>query len=515
MNRSIKPIVSMKTSSSTDSRTTTPENLISIGSWQLTLSQIAAVVIVCAITGSLSGLWVPLGISAEADAVDYRIPLIQWIIRHRTYPNWAWSGVDDYPMLGELLMLPLYAIKSSWARLVPILAYLSTGLMGGLLYRQINRRHSRSGFLLAIAWTLSLRTLAIQSNLLMVDNLASLLILGALLFLIGNNEKIAGTFAAFALATRYSALPAFAALISVSCFLTVRRKGEIKQVGIFLLISSFGILPFALRNLFINGNPFFPLFQSVFGPTDVQILNRYDHYGRGTGILDLIRLPWDLLITNEFGKNLFDYTLGRIFILQTAVVGFLAFKNRKCLYNLVTRIQLRASYQALALFTCLHILTWFYSAQQLRFLVPSIIILQLGLFVICHRFLNSRALAILTLTAALSIASAHKETILVAIGTRKLTFFEKRKEDAQACFSRLPQISTPIGHSSRDGTLGFLNHDFAFVGAHPYAIAYKNWEKEWPDLIYPGPNFHFDNEPGFSGYQPWPVQNPCVFRRSS
>jgi hypothetical protein len=58
---------------------------------------------------ALPAVLLPLGLRAEADAVDYRVPMLQWMLRHRTLPSWPWTPIDNYPMLGELLMLPLRA----------------------------------------------------------------------------------------------------------------------------------------------------------------------------------------------------------------------------------------------------------------------------------------------------------------------------------------------------------------------------------------------------------------------
>lgn len=57
-------------------------------------------VVVFSVILAMPAFTIPLGLPPEGDAVDYRVPLIKWIIRHHSYPNWSWSLVDDYPSLG-------------------------------------------------------------------------------------------------------------------------------------------------------------------------------------------------------------------------------------------------------------------------------------------------------------------------------------------------------------------------------------------------------------------------------
>ncbi len=218
---------------------------------QLILLWSAKFAVIFALLGALPAVLIPLGLPPEGDALDYRIPIIKWIIRHGVYPNWTWSNVDDYPMLLELLMVPLYQIHPALVRLIPIIGYGLFGFFGGKLLSLFFQGEKKElAFWVGFAWLLALRPAAFQSNLLMIDTSTYGFVLGAIYFAIQKRFVVGGAFFGLALATRYTAWPLTIPLLPL-LWLTQRTRPvseRLKSSGVFFLVSSFGALPFMIRN---------------------------------------------------------------------------------------------------------------------------------------------------------------------------------------------------------------------------------------------------------------------------
>jgi len=452
-------------------------------------------VIVAAIALALPSLMVSLGLPPEGDAVDYRIPLVRWILRHQALPNWSWSVVDDYPNLGELLMLPFYWLYPSLARLVPIAGYVGLGLSGGLILASWNSHLPlRQSTLVALgaAWALALRPVAIQSNLLMIDNLASAFLLGSLALLLRKSIKLSALLAAAAMATRYTTWVS-AGFIAILCFWYSTPLERKKNFITFCLIASLGPLPFMIRNFLLNhAHPFFPLDS----PSALAIVP-YGNYGRGKGLLDFLLLPWDLLVTNTFVTGFFDYTVGKLFYLQLGAV--VCFGRR---YWPAARSR-KVFFYSLA-FAGAHLVAWFFTSQQLRFLVPTLVIFGIWML---SMLLEARAfllVAALSFMGFFSVLSVQKDSIRMAFFDYPVTFASSF-QNARACFVRANIDSEPLGLVQRDGILGFFDMDFFFLLGHPYGIPSE-------EII--SPRWIYSLEPR-AGYEPWPKSDPCLLRKTN
>lgn len=451
---------------------------------------------------ALPALLVPLGLPIEGDAVDYRVPLLRWMLRHATYPNFSWTMVDDYPMLGELLMLPLFFLHPALARLVPILAYLALGIAGGeiavLLDRGRSNHSRRALFLMGMAWALSFRPLLLQSNVLMVDNLASAFFLFAGIFAVRGRAGLAGLCAACGLATRYNVWGSVAALPLIVFYFAPKRKAV--SAVLFCAIAALGAVPFMVRNYFVNhGHLFFP----VDAP---EIMSQWGvlQYGRGQDFLSFLLLPFDLLYTNSYVSGIFDYTLGKLFYVQLAAVAFALgialWRTERP--SSPGRIESAVPVMGLWLLALVHLLIWFRSSQQLRFLVPSLIVLNMGMLVFVAQRVHRVALVGLTMACMLSVVSVQRDSLAIAFG-RVESPFESGRRKAEECFRRAGVGSEVLAFVHRDGVLGYFDHDFVFLPGHPYYVNGSEVPKvSW---LYA--------ETATVGYEAWPKGNPCLQRR--
>jgi hypothetical protein len=460
----------------------------------------AIVVIVAAVLLALPAFLIPLGLPIEGDAVDYRIPIVRWILRHQTFPNWSWTMVDDYPALGELAMVPLYAIHPSLARLVPLCGYLLLGCAGGAIAVSLDRGRNSALMIFSagMAWTLALRPIALQSNALMNDNLAAGFLLASLALALRARPALAGVLAACALATRYSVWGTMA-FLPVVIWSSAAPGKRVRSVLFFAFLSAFGALPFMIRNFLVNhGRPFFP----VDAP---EVMRNWgvDQYGRGSDIQSFLLLPFDLLYTNTFVKGFFDYTLGKLIYVQ-----LLAFLAAGGWYLVRKRAQGKTAPGRnfgwlLAGFVLVHTVVWFTSSQQLRFLVPALVVANMAMLVRVAVWGGPKALALPTLLGVLSITSVHGDSIRIITGKMESTFVVNARE-ATECFSRAGVGNDPVGYLNRDGMLGFFDKDFVYLPTHSYGLP-GDQEK--------GIRWIYESAEPRMDFEPWPPESPCIMRR--
>lgn len=430
------------------------------------LAPVARIVGLGAILLALPAVLVPLGLKAEADAVDYRVPMLQWMIRHHAIPAWSWTPVDNYPMLGELLMLPLRALRAGMDRCVPLAAYAGIGWCSGTLFRRLNPGFGAAGFWTAFAVTVCFRPLVIQSNLLMVDSLASFFVLAAVLFSLRRQYAWAGLVFGLGMATRYSVWPLLPAL-GFTYWLRWRNARE----SIWLAFCAFvPVVPHLARNIMLEGNPVFPLLGSVFGPADVVINVGWDLYGRSSSVVGLLLLPFDLLFTNEFVPHIFDYTLG-FFTLFSLVVGLVCVvRQRRSAVDACSELCANQDARALGAFCLIGFVTWDITAAQLRFAVPELVIVLVLLLAVFVRVAGWRIMMIVLAVGMLSAAAVQADMLAIVIGRRQ-TAFHAAAERARLSLARADlSQDVAVGWSVRDGSLGFLDRDFVFVGTHPLAL---------------------------------------------
>jgi hypothetical protein len=430
------------------------------------LERLAQLFFAAALLLTLPALGVPLGLSSEADAADYRVPLLQWIIRHHALPDWPWTPVDNYPMLGELLMLPLRALHGGLDRLVPIAAYAGIGLCAGALFRILVPKLGTHGFWTAAALTLAFRPVATQSNLLMVDNVASAFVLLAIVLALRKHDIMAGLVFGLALATRYSVWPLLPALWLFYVILG-RNPSALLKLTLAALLP---IIPLILRNIAQEGNPVFPLLTSLLGPSDVVVSIGWDSYGRHPLILGLLLLPFDLLFTNQIGPPLFDYTVGRSTLLLLAFIGVCALIWPDKIRAAIADLRGRPEHKALIAFSLFGMGLWYLAGPQLRFAVPQLVVMLTVCLAVFLPIAPRAMIVSLFAAGLLTLASVHKNAILLAIG-KKESVFQPAADAARDQIERanLP-INVAVGWRQRDGSLGFLDRDFVFVTPHPYAL---------------------------------------------
>ncbi len=461
----------------------------------------------------LPALFVPIGLTAEGDALDYRVPLLKWILRHGAYPNWPNTYVDDFPLLGELLMLPFFAIKPEAARFVSILAYLGIGFctagIGAELLPERARAERKPLFWFVGASVLGLQCILVPAAHVMVDNIAAAFALGSLLYLLRRRYDTSALLLAAALATRYTiwgAMPgALAALYWIERNSPARaRTRMLLRYG---ALAGLGAAPFLLRNLALHGNPVYPLGNDWFGLPPVAA---FDGWGRGKGPLALLLFPFDLLYTHSFVRELFDtksytngfyvYRLGYLFYAQLgALLVLLAWRK--------PRFGHAEKAPAVALFALGQFLLWWFGSQQLRFLGCGMALLHLAVLYAIFRRAPRGLLVAGALLPMLSVAYVQSETWQIFTGKRESFRASAYTQSAIRCLARANVGKEQVvGFASRDALLG--NFDFDFVYVSPNNLYLPGGPPEQPDFIYTGLDFR-----ARENYIAWPVEKPCLLKK--
>ncbi len=478
-------------------------------------------VIALAFLSCLPSLFVPIGFLAEGDALDYRLPIMKWILRHGSYPSWSWTFVDDFPMLGEFLMLPFFALKPEFARIVSIFAYMGTAAFAGgvaaeiLPSRRLAQKHSF--FLFAFACTLGFQPLLVPADHVMVDNIANCFALCSLWLLLRGKLRTSALVLGAALATRYMIWGAAPGALFAVLWLNKNNPAKWKQAALFTALASLGALPFLIRNAILNGDPFYPLLNGIlYG----QQLEGFAGWGRGRNLKSLLLFPYDLLYTHSFVHSLFDtkapaghffeYKLGYLFYAQTAALlavltlragSFLSFARAACADRKT---------QAVVLFALTHFLFWWLGSPQIRFFGATLALLNVALLYPLFTRLPKGALVLLALLPIVAIASVRQEAWKIAAGKQESLSQSGYVMSARRCFERAGvQPGSLLGFTSRDVINGFFNYDFVYLppgnlhherpGASPAPV---------PDYIYSGLDFS-DRE----GFSRWPEDKPCLLKR--
>ena len=157
------------------------------------------------------------------------------------------------------------------------------------------------------------------------------------------------------------------------------------KILIFLGIVFCFMAPWWARNFFISGNPFVPLFMQVLGGADhinwdaerMMMMDQYvKSFGMGRGLLDFLRLPYNLTFHSQPYSLLFDGTLGVVLLLLLPAVWGLWQTRSTAIRALGT------AFGVLILF-------WFIYFQYIRFLAPACTLLALLLVTGWERWMRS------------------------------------------------------------------------------------------------------------------------------
>jgi len=193
---------------------------------------------------------------------------------------------------------------------------------------------------------------------------------------------LAGMLGGLAMGIKYSSL-VMVLIIVLSALLFLKRKDLPRDSHMgttaikVLAIAAVVAFPWYLKNWMLTGNPVYPFLYSLFGGREwsQEIAKMYALFlsfvGSESGILNYLKLPWDICFFGGGGRPDFDGYIGPIFLL----VPILSVAIRPKLVEI--RFMLFSS--------SIYFLLWGALIQQLRLLVPIFPMLSIILALLIHK----------------------------------------------------------------------------------------------------------------------------------
>lgn len=446
------------------------------------------------------GVALPIGLGVEGDALDYRIPLIEWALRNNSYPNFNWTYVSDYPALAEIIMAIFVKLFGQIGyRIVPILAYISFSWAS---YKIARLFLNKAKALLAALLVMTSSSVLTQEYAIMVDLCASQFVVWACWMLLRNKYLYAGVFAGLALSTRYTQIPVFCALTIFTIYKDHKInsfKTKLQHTLLFGLVSIVVYAPFLIRNIILHANPIYPLFFNLIGGTGFS-MQRYQEifnmlgntFGFGKSFLEFILLPFRF----AFYKDAFDYSAGPYFLMFLPAFAVFNYKNKT-----------RKNFNILALYLCI-LIFWFISSQETRFLYPAFpLLITIGLAsleVFESHVLGDKKINIFIISFVFVAAIATGKHFKKYIQDRN--FFTNKAILSEKTVNYINDIqclvSEPCGmiYFKRTGNVAYVNKNFIFAYPHVYSSArldyrnYTNPDDYIENLIKEGGRYFYGSE---------------------
>tara|TARA_B100000315_G_scaffold228310_1_gene236908 strand:+ start:148 stop:1872 length:1725 start_codon:yes stop_codon:yes gene_type:complete len=222
-------------------------------------------------------------------------------------------------------------------------------------------------------------------------------------------------FAGLACSTKYLGMPFALFIIVMEFFLNSNRRQYYLGLSIFILPA----LPWYLKNWILLGNPTYPLLNWLFESPHLSTMRvtifdqMAEDYNMGRSFLDYTLLPIKLLVgidvTPKPGEIGFGGKLSIFFILSFLGMGF---KERKI--------------RIITLLFAMYSLLWAIYSQQVRFLLPTMILSSLcGLGYLEHRWEKYKPIILILVLVIMvqnlyNIGSAMKEEKIWDLLTKKM-----------------------------------------------------------------------------------------------
>ncbi len=359
------------------------------------------------------------------DSLAYHLAIPKLFLNHGVFYYINFSTHSNFPFLIEMLYIPGLIFNDVVAAK---LINFWTAVLCVMSIAILTRRHfgSKASYLAVIAFV-GIPLFLWEATTAYVDISTALYTVICLYFMLNyfdtKNRKdiigcaIAAGFAASTKMTGLVLIPLFAFWLLVDC-LVVDRKFEWKPVLLFLTVAFVVCLPWYIKTYIYTGNPVYPFFYSLFGGRDwtQALADEYSRrqmlFGMGRGLLDLIKLPYNLAAhPDKF------YDTPGLFIGPLPLIGIISFillivnRNRKTL---------GLTWLFIAL-----LLSWFALTHQSRYLLPAFAVLAILVAALAYAdeksHLIQEMLTVIFLLSAIfgliTIYPLFTDRVKVAIGT--------------------------------------------------------------------------------------------------
>ncbi|OIO26072.1 hypothetical protein AUJ14_02920 [Candidatus Micrarchaeota archaeon CG1_02_55_22] len=372
----------------------------------------------------------------DFDSLNYHLLIPKTYLRHGGFVAMDWFPQANWPHAMESVYAEALSLGGAIA--VRVFSLLVSIVFAGALFALARRLLDRKHALLAVAIFASIPTAEFFFGSGYVDlHLAFFVVLAVYAFLEWRKTNgvawigLAGVFAGMAAATKIIGF-AYAALLTLFVLYSLFASKPYRGANAFAWFALAGLIvvaPWLSHNAFAldhNSNAFWPLHYPVFDVFGVHSDAASDYFNRvwtsyssgagfGQSTIELILSP--LRVT--FSGSKFN---GLVSPLLLAFLPLYLFVRREKELSLI------------ALFAVLNALVWFYSAQEIRFIVPVLALLSIVAAYSVKEFFNTPksskiafALASLVLLLTAGVTVAYKSAALpVALGFESQESFLNR-----------------------------------------------------------------------------------------
>jgi hypothetical protein len=200
---------------------------------------------------------------------------------------------------------------------------------------------------------------------------------------------LAGAFTGFTMGIKYLAIVWWILFNLYFLF-----KKQFKDLLSFSIISILIASPWYIRNIIWTGNPFFPFLYNFFDgkfwdkERAYLYLQLLSSYGQGKRLKDLFLFPFRIIIHGNYSPYGFDGKISFIYLLILPLIIF-------CGKNIAFPMDF------LLILTGAYFIFWFYTSQQLRFLIPCFAIWSIIINYILHKLNYYRFISKIILSISL------------------------------------------------------------------------------------------------------------------
>jgi len=178
---------------------------------------------------------------------------------------------------------------------------------------------------------------------------------------------LCGIFCGFISACKYTGIYIPIAIFLIGIFLSQKEKR--KEILLIPLFAILFLLPWFLKNYLLTGNPIYPLLYNVFDGRDwtsqmyAFLIDWQKNIGMGRSFVDYLLLPLRVFFMSDEG---YQYFAGKLSALPLIFFIFsFAIENKRKRWLLIG-------------ISIISFCEWAYGSQQVRFLIPTIVIFALS-----------------------------------------------------------------------------------------------------------------------------------------
>ncbi|HDL64331.1 MAG TPA: hypothetical protein ENH12_02970, partial [Proteobacteria bacterium] len=199
---------------------------------------------------------------------------------------------------------------------------------------------------------------------------------------IGGSLIVSALFFGLAMGSKYTGLVLFSIMAVLALGECVVIKGRRHFLGRILIWAGIALAvasPWYLKNLYLTGNPFYPVLYSIFGGRGWDAVRAANFQiiimgGMRMKLIDYLILPWSLTVRGAYTYDGFDGIIGPAFLIFLPLIIFVRKKNYQ--------------FRFLGIYSAVYFIIWAIISLKVRKLIPVLAPASLLAGIAITRLLN-------------------------------------------------------------------------------------------------------------------------------